>query len=48
MSEAGPWSEGMMCCEDSTIVAKYFEDGGRRTYIAKKCGWSLDNEKARN
>ena len=38
MSEADPWSEGAVYCEDSSVVATL--KMGKDT--ANQCGWSLD------
>lgn len=39
MSEADPWSEGAVNCEDSSVVAA-LKMGKEDT--ANQCGWSLD------
>lgn len=39
MSEADPWSEAVVYCEDSTVVATL--KMGKED-PAKQCGWSLD------
>lgn len=39
MSEADPWSEGAVNCEDSSVVAT-LKMGKEDT--ANQCGWSLD------
>lgn len=39
VSEADPWSEGAVNCEDSSVVAA-LKMGKEDT--ANQCGWSLD------
>lgn len=39
MSEADPWSEGVVYCENSSVVAT-LKMGKEDT--ANQCGWSLD------
>ena len=39
MSEADPWTEAVVYCEDSTVVATL--KMGKED-PAKQCGWSLD------